>query len=178
METGIFILFSVIVILIFFWQYISNFSSRFSAPFVGTEPKIVKRMLDIAELKKGDVLYDLGSGDGRIVLTAALRDIKAVGVELDPFKVLYSRLFIKVLRLNRFARVIRGNFFEKDISEATVVTLFLLHDTNQKLADKFKKELKKGARIVSYSFAFEGWKPEKTYLNNDSVWGPIYLYKV
>jgi predicted RNA methylase len=145
---------------------------------VGTEAKIVKRMLDMADLKKKDVVYDLGSGDGRVVVSAALRGNNAVGIELDPIKVLYSRLFIRLLKLQKKAKIVKGDIFVKDLSKADVVIMFLLHDTNQKLKSKLKKELKKGARIVSYSFVLEGWKPEKTYLNKDSVWGPIYLYKV
>lgn len=171
-------IFILLVFLLFAWRYISNFSSRFSAPFVGTEPKIVERMLDIADLKKGENLYDLGSGDGRLVVSAALRGAKSFGIELDPIKAVYSKFFIKVLRLEDMAKIIRGNVFEQDLSKADVVTLFLLQDTNQKIKEKLKKELKKGARVVSYCFTMEGWKPEKIYQNNDSVWGPIYLYKI
>jgi len=171
----------IIILLIaafFLYVYISNNSSFFSAPFLGTEPKIVQRMLDIANLKKGQVLYDLGSGDGRIVVSAALRGAKAVGVELDPLNVLYSRFFIKIMKLDKKAIIIRKNFFETSLKEANVVTLFLLNDTNQKLKSKLKKELKPGSRVVSYSFILEGWKPVKTYLNTDSIFGPIYLYKI
>ena len=135
-------------------------------------------MLNIADVKKGDVLYDLGSGDGRVVISAALRGAKAVGIELDPLKAFYSKLFIKIMKLGKTASIIRKNFFETNLKEADVVTLFLLHDTNQKLKNKLKKELKPGSRVVSYSFILEGWKPEKTYLNADSVYGPIYLYKI
>jgi tRNA A58 N-methylase Trm61 len=178
MDPGFFIFLIFVIFLFILWSYVSNFSSRLSAPFVPTEPGIVKRMLNMADLKKEDTLYDLGSGDGRVVVSAGLRGAKAVGIEIDPIKVLYSRFFIKLLRLDNNAKIIRGNFFEKNLSEADVVILFLLHDTNQKLKEKFKKELKKGTRIVSYSFTLEDWKPEKTYLNRDSVWGSIYLYKV
>lgn len=178
MNPGFFITLIGFLLLIALCRYLSNFSANVSAPFVGTEPKIVKRMLDMAELKKSDVLYDLGSGDGRIVVSAALRGIKAVGIEIDPVKVWYSRFFIKLLKLEKHAKVERGNFFEKDLSKANIVTLFLLHDTDKKLKDKLIKELKKGSRIVSYSFIFEGWKPEKTYNSFDSIWGPIYLYKM
>lgn len=178
MNHNFFLLFILTGLLYILWKYVSNFSSHTSAPFVGTEPKIVRRMLDIAELKKGDILYDLGSGDGRVIVSAALRGNRAVGIEVDPVKVFYSQVFIKIMKLNKLAQVIRGNFFEKNLSEADVVTLFLIHDTNQKLKEKLKKELKKGARVVSYCFVMEGWVPEKTYQNSDSVCGPIYLYKV
>jgi cyclopropane fatty-acyl-phospholipid synthase-like methyltransferase len=165
-------------VIIFLWRNYFNYSANVSAPFVGTEPKIVKRMLDIAKLNKNDLLYDLGSGDGRIVISSALKGVNSVGIELDPLKVVYSRIFIRLLRLSKKAKIIRGNFFQKDFSSASVVTIFLLHDTNQDLKEKFQNELKSGTRIVSYSFVLEGWKPEKIYHNKDSNWGPIYLYKV
>lgn len=176
MNPGFFIVLVGFLFLIALWKYVTNFSANVSAPFVGTEPKIVKRMLDMAELKKTDHLYDLGSGDGRIVVSAALRGFKATGIEIDPVKVWYSRLFIKLMKLEKYANIDRGSFFEKDLSKASVITLFLLHDTNQKLKEKFERELKKGVRIVSYSFIIEGWKPDKVYQSDDSVWGPIYLY--
>lgn len=135
-------------------------------------------MLDIAEIKKGDTLYDLGSGDGRIVVSGALRGANSVGVEMDPIKVLYSRLFIKAMRLNKTAKIIGKDLFQVNLKDADVITLFLLQDTNQKLKDKFKKELKKGTKIISYAFTLEDMKPEKTYLNTDTNFGPIYLYKI
>lgn len=173
-----FILVLAAIFLFLLWKFISEYSSSLSAPFVGTESKIVKRILSIADLKKDDILYDLGSGDGRIVISAALMGSKAVGIEIDPVKAIYSRIFIKLLKLDKQIKIKRGNFFETDLSQASVVTMFLLHETNQKLKSKLQNELKKGTRIISYSFIIEGWKPQKTYINNDSVWGPIYLYKV
>ena len=178
MSPTFFVIVLCVILLIYLWRNIFNFSAHVSAPFVGTEPKIVKRMLDIADLKKNDVLYDLGSGDGRLVISAALKGAKSVGIEIDPLKVIYSKIFIRALKLKGKAKILRGNFFSKDLSSASVITLFLLHDTNQELKEKFEKELKKGTRIVSYSFKLEGWKPIKTYHNHDSVWGPIYLYEV
>lgn len=178
MDSIFFIIILALLFLYILWRNIFNNSAHTSAPFVGTEPKIVKRMLDIAEIKINDTLYDLGSGDGRIVISSALRGTKSVGIELDPLKVIYSNFFIKILKLSKKAKIVRGNIFSQDISKATVVTLFLLHITNQNLKEKLNKELKKGARIVSYSFELEGWKPEKIYHNHDSAWGPIYLYKV
>lgn len=168
----------IALVLFFLWSYATRASSFLSAPFVGTEPKVVTRMLDIANIKQGQVLYDLGSGDGRIVVSAALRGADATGIEMDPLKVLYSRFFIKVMRLSKTAKIVRSNFFNVNLKKADVVTLFLLQDTNQKLKPKLEKELKQGASVVSYCFTIEGWKPEKTYLNTDSVFGPIYLYKI
>jgi cyclopropane fatty-acyl-phospholipid synthase-like methyltransferase len=168
----------LLLAVLFLWPFITNSSGFFSAPFVPTEPKVVARMLDIADIKKGETLYDLGSGDGRVVVSAALRGAYAVGVEMDPVKAMYSRLFIKILRLHKTAKIVRQNFFETDLKNADVVSLFLLQHTNQKLKKKLVGELKKGSRVVSYAFTLEGWKPDKIYLNNDSNFGPIYLYEI
>ncbi len=178
MNSSFFIIFLGILSLIALWRYITNFSANVSAPFIPTEPKIIKRMLDIAHLKKNDILYDLGSGDGRIIIMAALRGIKAVGIEIDPIKVWYSRLFIKIMKLEKKAKIERNNFFNVNLSRASVITIFLHHEINQLLKEKFHKELKRGTRIISYPLTLEGWKPERIYINADSSWSPIYLYKI
>ena len=98
-----------------------------------------------------DVAYDLGSGDGRIVVEAARTyHARAVGVEADPLRVLYSRLVVSVLHLKGQVRVVWGNFFHIDLSEATIVTLFLSQGTNRRLESKLMAELKPGTRVVSH----------------------------
>jgi precorrin-6B methylase 2 len=120
-------------------------------------------MLEMSGAGPSDVIYDLGSGDGRIVVEAAKRfHAKAVGVEADPLRVLFSRLAISFLHLEGRARIIWGNFFHVDLSEATVVTLFLSQGTNRKLEPKLATELKPGARIISYEWTFDGWTPSAT----------------
>lgn len=130
------------------------------APWVPTKMDLIKNVLSLAELKPGEILYDLGSGDGRLVIAAA-KDFgaRAVGVEIDPFRVFYSRLKILRLGLNGTAKIIRRNFFSVNVSDADVVVLFLLQKTNDKLQAKLERELKKpGCRVVSIVFKFEGWK--------------------
>ena len=107
-----------------------------------------------------DVVYDLGSGDGRILVEAARTyHARAVGVEADPLRVLISRFAIALNHLQGRATVVWGNFFHADLSEATIVTLFLSQGTNRKLKSKLEAELRPGTRIVSYVWTFDDWKP-------------------
>ncbi|MBM4240649.1 MAG: SAM-dependent methyltransferase [Euryarchaeota archaeon] len=129
-------------------------------------------MLEMAEVNAEDILYDLGSGDGRIVVEAARKyNAMAVGIEADPFRVIWSKLVIMILRLRGRVKIIWGNLFNHDLSEATVVTVFLWKKTNQRLKPKLQRELKPGTRVVSYVWTFKGWKPVKVDRKAE-----IYLY--
>jgi len=138
-----------------------------SAPLgAGWEPtsrRKVRKMLEMSGAGPTDIIYDLGSGDGRIVVEAARRfHARAIGVEADPIRVLFSRLAISLMHLEGQAKIIWGNFFHVDLSEATIVTLFLSQGTNRKLEPKLATELRPGARIVSYEWTFDGWTPTAT----------------
>jgi len=134
----------------------------------------VSKMLDMAQVGPEDIVYDLGSGDGRIIIAAAKRHVaRAVGVEADPIRVALSRFLIWTMGLSGSAKVVYGNFFHSDISSATVVTLFLTQGTNRRLRSKLQGELRKGTRVVSYSWTFEGWTPTKSDPSSQ-----IYLYIV
>ena len=155
-----------IVIVWIFW------SSIIGAGFQPTDRERVRKMLEIAEVNSNDVVYDLGSGDGRIVINAAKRyNAQAIGMEADPLRVFWSRITIMLSGLSNRAKIVWGNFFNQDISNATVVTLFLSDTANQKLKSKFQRELKPGTRIVSYVWIFKGWKPVREDKSNE-----IYLY--
>ena len=133
-----------------------------------TSRKKVRRMLEMSGTGPSDVVYDLGSGDGRIVIEAARAcNAKAVGVEADPIRVIYSRLAVSLNRLDGRARVVWGNFFHFHLGEATVVTLFLTQGTNQKLKSKLLSELRPGTRVVSYVWTFEGWAPKSIDSENE-----------
>lgn len=137
-----------------------------------TSMKIVRTMLEMAEVGPADVVYDLGSGDGRIVVEAARRrQARAVGIEADPLRVLWSRLVIALLDLRNRVRIVWGNFFHQSISEATVVTLFLTQRTNQRLKIKLQQELKPGTRVVSHVWTFDGWLPSKV-----DTEAQVYMY--
>lgn len=139
-----------------------------------TSMKIVRTMLEMAEVGPADIVYDLGSGDGRIVVEAARRhQASAVGIEADPLRVLWSRLVIALLDLPNRARIVWGNFFHQRISEATVVTLFLTQRTNQRLKLKLQQELRPGTRVVSHVWTFDGWIPSKVDTRAE-----VYVYVV
>jgi hypothetical protein len=141
------------------------------AIFLPTPMNIVEKMLDIAEVGEGDVLYDLGSGDGRIILEAARRGARAVGVEVDPIRVLWSHL--KTRQFGDRVKVIRGDFFKTPLTRATVVTVYQGESINNRLRSKFEAELPEGTRIVSFDFKFERWEPVKKYPDDK-----VYLYRV
>ena len=125
-----------------------------------TSRRKVRKMLEMSGAGPSDVVYDLGSGDGRIVLEAARTfHAKAVGVEADPLRVLFSRLVVAIHHLKGTVRIVWGNFFHVDLSEATIVTLFLSQGTNKKLKSKLLAELKPGTRVISYVWTFDDWTP-------------------
>ena len=131
-------------------------------------------MLDLAQVSEDDVVYDLGSGDGRIVIEAAQQyHAQGVGVEADPLRVIWSWIRISLLGLRPQVKIIWGKLFHQDISRATVVALFLWGRTNDKLKYTLQKELKPGTRVVSYVWKFKGWDPVKIDRKDR-----IYLYIV
>jgi predicted RNA methylase len=144
------------------------------APWVPTAGETVNKMLSVAAVKPGETVYDLGSGDGRIIVAAAKKfHARSVGIELNPLWVFWTRLKVAVLGLRGRTKVVWGNFFSVDLSEADVVTLYLLQSTNYKLEPKLKKELKPGSRVVSHAFTFNDWNPVKADAKLQ-----IYLYTV
>jgi len=143
------------------------------AIFLPTPPEVVSKMLQLAEVRVGDVLYDIGSGDGRIILEAAKRGAMAVGIEADPIRVLWSRIRAKRSPEHDRLHIVWGDFFKVSVSNASVVTVYQGESINNRLREKFDAELKPGVRIVSYSFTFEGWKSVKKHSDAN-----IYLYVV
>jgi precorrin-6B methylase 2 len=131
--------------------------------FVPTPPGVVENMLKLAKVGKNDVLYDLGCGDGRIVIEAAKRyGVRAVGIDIDPQRIMEANENAKKAGVEKLVQFRNADLFESDISEATVVTLYLLPSLNVKLMPKLRKELKKGTRIVSHDFDMGDWKPVQT----------------
>jgi len=138
-------------------------TDRLGAPWAPTSKKLVQKMLVLANLGANDLLYDLGSGDGRIIVRASREfHARSVGIEINPFWVLWTRLKIALFGLKDKSRVAWGNLFKMDLSEADVVTLYLHQGTNDKLKTKLEQELKPGARIVSHVFTFDDWNAVKT----------------
>ena len=130
---------------------------RYGAPWVPTSMVAVHQMLELAEIKPDELLYDLGCGDGRIVVTAALKfHARAVGIEIDPLRWLWCQALITLLGLRNRVEIRLGNLFKQDLSSADVVACYLLPDTNKKLQEKLLAELRPGTRVVSNTFLFPG----------------------
>lgn len=142
-------------------------------PFVPTRQEVVEEMLRTAGVKAGDVVYDLGCGDGRIVVTAARKfGARGVGIDINPQRIAEATANAKRANVERDVTFKVGDLFEADIREATVVTLYLLPDVNLRLKPKLLRDLKPGTRVVSHDFTMgNDWKPEKTLrLGSDSIY--------
>ncbi len=151
------------------------------APYYPTAELIVEKMLQLGNVKKGEKVFDLGSGDGRIVIIAAEKfGANAVGVEFDKDLYQQSSDRIKRLGLADRARIIHGDLLEQDYSSADVITVYLLPVSNEKVRPLLEKQLKKGARIVAHDFTVGGWTPEKEVSIDDDGEGrshTLYLYR-
>lgn len=141
------------------------------APYVPTPHVVVERMLDMAAVGEGDVVYDLGCGDGRIVIAAARRGARATGVDIDPELLERSRAGAKEAGVEDRVRFIEGDLFDLDISDATVVTLFLLPDLNLLLRPRLLAKLAPGSRVVSHAFDMWDWRADKIVVVEDSERG-------
>jgi precorrin-6B methylase 2 len=144
--------------------------------FVPTPQGVVDAMLKMAGVHKGDVVYDLGSGDGRIVVTAAkVYGVKAVGIDINPKRIAEANANAQQAAVTNLVTFRNEDLFEADIHEASVVTLYLLTSLNLKLRPKLWHDLKPGTRVVSQTFDMGDWKPEK----EDQVEGhTIYLWRI
>jgi hypothetical protein len=167
------IIITIEICIIIFVVWIA-WSGIFGAPWLPTPKKRVRAMLEFAGVTSDDTLYDLGSGDGRIIVMAGKEfGASSVGIELDPLRFMWSRLSIRRHGLSEKVRVIRANFFKVSVKDATVVTLYQGHEINKKIRDKLANELKPVTRVISYRFILDGWKPVK-----ESEEESIYLYVV
>lgn len=142
---------------------------RGRAPYVPTPDAVVDTMLQLAALRPGDVLYDLGSGDGRIVIAAARQfDIRCVGIEDNPDRAKEADFKAQNAGVGDRVTFRNNDLFAEDLHEATVVTLYLLPDVNLKLRAKLLAELKPGSRIISHGFDLGDWAPEQEVLVNSA----------
>jgi predicted RNA methylase len=159
----------------------SKYSNKL-APYVTSPQRVVDRMLEMAGVKSNEVVYDLGCGDGRILFTAVQKyRAKAVGIEIDPKLVEATRDQAQKMAMGNRVKVVQGDLLDADLSDADVVTLYLLTQSNEKLRPRLEKMLHPGARVVSYDFAVPGWKPkwvervDEVSRTHDHV---IYLYEM
>lgn len=143
----------------------------FGAPFVKSRKERIETMLELAELKPGTKVVDLGSGDGALLIAAAHAGASAIGVEINPFLIWYSRWRIRRAGLEKQANVVWDNFKKYPLAEADVIFLYLWPETIEKLKEKLIKELRPDIKIVSNGFAISGWTP-KQQKNN------VFLYEI
>ncbi len=154
----------------------------FIAPFVATPLPVVKHMLTIADVKPGEIVYDLGCGDGRVVIMAA-QDFgaRAVGVEMREDLAKQATGKVSDNGLEDRVKIVQGDMFKVDLSQADVVTLYLTTSANDKVKPKLEAELKPGARVVSHDYEILGWRPAKidNFCENPKLGYPshtIYVY--
>lgn len=151
------------------------------APFVPTPMEVVENMLELAEVKKTDVVYDLGCGDGRIVVTAAEKyGARGVGVDYNIERINEARELAKEKKVEHLVKIIYQDVMKVDFSEATVVTLYLLESSNVLLQPNLEKYLKPGSRVVSHDFNMPGWTAKKVETVSIDEWyeSTIYLWVI
>ena len=139
----------------------ANFDNKKIVPFVPSPQEVVDKMVEVAGVKKGDVVYDMGSGDGRIVIAAAKKGARAVGFEIDGDLVKESRENIRKAGVQDLAEIRHQDILTVDFSPASVITMYLLPDVNLKLKPNLLSQLKPGSRVVSHSFDMGDWKADK-----------------
>jgi protein-L-isoaspartate O-methyltransferase len=151
------------------------------APYYPTPEVIVEKMLNLGELKAGEKMFDLGSGDGRLVIAAARKfKADATGVEFDSSLYKQSSERIRNLGLSATARIIHGDLLKQNYASADVITVYLLPVGNEKVTRILEAQLKKGTRIIAHDFEFTAWKPEKVVDIDDDGEGRshrLYLYR-
>ncbi|XOU94598.1 MAG: class I SAM-dependent methyltransferase [Candidatus Kerfeldbacteria bacterium] len=164
------------ILIIFGTAMYASFSA---APWLPVFKKDIKRIIRLANLKPGEVIYDLGSGDGRVLIGLANNSeaSRVIGYEISFLFYVISYLRILFLGLSNKAEIIFGDFLRRDLSNADVIFFFLTPMAMKKLKPKFEKELKKGTRIISYSFSIPGWEKLKVDRPNESDM-PIHIYVV
>lgn len=168
-------LIAFLLLIIFFVLLFSLVASFFAGAIWSPTPKkTVRRMLEMAKVRPGEKVYDLGSGDGKIAITAA-REFKAmsVGIEINPFLALVGKLNVAVRGAGRSVKLIWGDIYKQSLRDADIVAIYLSPQGNERLRRKLESELREGARVVSHRWRFKGWKSVKS----DEKYN-VYLYVI
>lgn len=151
------------------------------APYVPTPQDVVEKMLSMANVGKGDVVMDLGSGDGRLVVTAAKQyGARGIGIDIDPARIAEGKANAAKAGVQQLVEFRQQDALQADVSQATVVTLYLLSGSNVKLRPRLLSQLKPGARIVSHQFGMGDWAPDKveTFTDSNGTSRTLYLWTV
>jgi len=151
--------------------------AKLDVAYVPTPKDIVRRMLHLAGLRPGEIMFDLGAGDGRVIIEAVRHFRgKAVGVEIDPERI--ARIRERLASTGTSAELIEGDLLQVDLSTADVISIYLSDSVNAKLAPKLKRELKKGARVVSLDYPLPGWTATReSNVNTSGLPRKLYLYE-
>lgn len=148
----------------------------FDVPYVPTPAEVVDEMLRLAAPRKGEVIYDLGCGDGRIIIAAALKyDVRGVGIDIDPQRIKEANEHARAAGVADRVRFLQQDLFHTDLREADIVTLYLLPSVNLKLRPKLLKELRPGVRLVSHNFDMGDWRADKIVTMNKRL---IYFWTI
>lgn len=145
------------------------------APFVFSKKEVAQKMIELLDLKKGEIFYDLGSGDGRLLILAAQKGAKAVGIEINPYAVLWSWLRILLAGQSHRARVKWGSYWRANVGKADKVAVYALPQVMASLGEKLKREVRPGLLVVSNSFQIPNFKLLKTDTSGPNT---IYLYRI
>lgn len=149
---------------------------RLDVPFVPTPQVVVDKMLEVAKIQKGDFLIDLGSGDGRIPVTAAQRyGVRALGVDINPQRIKEANERAQAAGVTNLVEFRQADLFETDISQANVLTMYLLPSVNMKLRPKIWSDMRPGSRVVSHAFDMGDWAPEQKFTADGRS---VYLWTV
>jgi SAM-dependent methyltransferase len=147
-----------------------------NSPYVETTPEVVQAMLELAGVSSNDVVYDLGCGDGRIVISAAkLYGARGIGIDINPERIESARTSARQAGIGHLVRFETNDLFKADFHDASVVALYLLPDANLRLRPRLLNDLKPGTRVVSHNFAMGDWKPEKEKIIDGER---IYLWTI
>jgi len=152
------------------------------APFVPTPPEVVDKMLELAQANKDSVIYDIGCGDGRIVVAAAKKfGARGVGIDIDPVRIKESKANAKASGVEKLVKFREEDATKTDISPATIVTLYLLPESNELLRPKFERELKPGTLIITHNYIVPGWEDKEidtaTVMDAEGKSHSVFLYK-
>jgi SAM-dependent methyltransferase len=178
MPTFLLIILIIVGAPILYWIYVAHV---LGAPFLPTPPDAVDKMLALAKIKPGEKVYDLGAGDGRLIIKATQKyRAQAIGFEISPPVFVYAKILNFLKKTPNSARLLFKDSRLVDFSEADVVVIFLLPDPLKDFwKSKLEKELRPGARVLSYAFSIKGWEPiTVTAPNPKTNCGPIYLYQI
>jgi len=148
------------------------------APWIPSAPAVIAVMLDAAGVSVDDTVYDLGCGEGEIVIAAARRGARGVGVDLDPERIVNARRNAERAGVSDRVTFVEQDLFKTDVRPATVVTLYLGPDVNRRLRPKLLSELRPGTRIVSHDFSMGDWNPERTIPVQQAPGHVVYLWRV